>query len=87
MTLDRLRGHPDAAPDAPAREGTLHLDGWAGRTRHTVDVIGETPKRYRIRAREGLQLPGRWLAAGAVALVPKYAVTITAALAAERAAP
>lgn len=58
------------------RIGYLGLDGWAGRREHKVEVIGETPKRYRIRAIERTKLAGRcrWLYAGETALVPKYAI-------------
>lgn len=60
--------------------GWLHLDGWAGRTKHGVLVVGETPKRYRIMSDEhvdGVHLPGRrrFLPVGETALVPKCAVT------------
>lgn len=30
--------------------GRLQLDGYAGRTEQIVEVIGQTPKRLRIRA-------------------------------------
>lgn len=60
------------------RTGYLMLDGWAGRREHKVEVIGETPKRYRIRAVERTKLAGRcrWLYAGETALVPKYAIRL-----------
>jgi len=54
--------------------GRLWFDSWAGRTSKRVDVIEETPKRYRVRLLEDIPLKG-W-AAGDVRLVPKYAVTI-----------
>lgn len=58
------------------RRGELLLDGWAGRRAYPVDVIGETPKRYRVRLLEDMPLPGRNQrgAAGDVRLVPKHAV-------------
>lgn len=59
-----------------SRMADLHLDGWEGRTRQTVCVVGETPTRYRIRAIDRTRLAGpRWLDPGATALVPKYAIT------------
>lgn len=62
------------------RRATLHLDGWAGRVAVPVDVIGATPARYRVQLVEGappVRLPGRRvLAPGAVALVPKSAITL-----------
>lgn len=56
--------------------GWLVLDGWQGITRTQVEVVGETPTRYRIRAIELTRLAGRrrWLPPGGVALVPKHAV-------------
>lgn len=54
--------------------GRLWLDSWAGRTSKRVDVIGETPQRYRVRLLEDIPLKGWQL--GDVRLVPKYAVTI-----------
>jgi len=59
---------------------TLEMDGWAGRTRHPVEVIGETPTRYRVRLLEDMRLPGRWRygKAGDIILVPKYAIRLTA---------
>ena len=56
--------------------GWLQLDGWEGRTQQEVEVIGETPKRYRIRALTRTRLAGycRWVQPGSVALVPKAAV-------------
>ena len=65
-----------------SKNGILHTDGWAGRQQQPCEIIGETVKRYRIRAVEGqeLRLPFRGrgvrkiLRSGNV-LVPKYAVT------------
>jgi hypothetical protein len=56
----------------------LHLDGWAGATKQAVMVVGETPKRYRIRAVDGeaVRLAGRRrISQAETALVPKHAVT------------
>jgi hypothetical protein len=55
------------------RAATLHLNSWAGRSRHRVTVIGETAKRYRIRWDDTPALQ-RWQT-GQVYLVPKYAIT------------
>lgn len=59
------------------RPGLLHLDGYAGRTTQAVLVIGETPLRYRIRALAKTRLGGRnrWIDRGAIALIPKRAIT------------
>ena len=57
----------------------LCLNGWEGRTETPVEIVGETPKRYRIRANKRIKLAGRnrWLEIGQTALVPKYAVRPT----------
>jgi hypothetical protein len=53
----------------------LRLDGWAGRERIPVEIVGETPKRYRVKLLEAARLPGnRPHDAGDVVLVPRYAV-------------
>ena len=56
--------------------GYLQLDGWAGRTQQEVEVIGETPKKVRIRAIRRTRLAGRccYLNVGETTLVPKHAV-------------
>ena len=58
--------------------GYLCLDSWAGRTETLVEIVAETPKRYRIRALSKTKLAGRyrWLEEGQITLVPKYAVRI-----------
>jgi hypothetical protein len=58
------------------RIGYLVLDGWAGRSLTAVEVIGQTPRRFRIRAIHLTRLGGRgrWLVTGEAALVPKTAV-------------
>lgn len=52
------------------------LQGWHGYTEQEVEIIGETPKRTRIRAITQTRLAGRRreLRPGEIALVPKYAV-------------
>ena len=66
-----------------AWEGVLLTGGWSGPLEQPVIIIGETPKRYRIRACQRTRLPGRsgvpvcWLYTGETALVPKYAVRIS----------
>jgi len=52
------------------RKAWVRLDGWSGAVCVEGVVIGETPKRYRFRW--GRNAYGR--TAGAVSLVPKYAV-------------
>ena len=60
-------------------KAVLCLNGWEGRTETSVEIVGETPKRYRIRASKRVKLAGRnrWLEIGKTALVPKYAVRPT----------
>lgn len=63
-------------------KGILHLDDWAGRRRVPVEVVGETPKRYRVRVLEDCGLPSRRRArSGDVVLVPRYAVTLVGVVA------
>lgn len=58
----------------------LHLDGWEGRTKQAVTVVGESARSYRITPAgdEQVKLGGRsrWLSPGETALVPKRAVTV-----------
>lgn len=61
-------------PFGAVRQAYLCTDGWAGRSEQAVLVVGETPKRYRIKTVMRTKLPGRWLYAGELALVPKQAV-------------
>ena len=60
----------------PPRAAEIVLDGWSGIVRQPVEVIGETPKRYRVRAIQRTRLAGRnrWIDAGEVVLVPRRAV-------------
>lgn len=54
----------------------LVLDGWAGRTATTVEVVRSTPKRSLIRALTRTALGGRhrWIEADVVAVVPNTAL-------------
>lgn len=55
----------------------LHINSWAGHSKHEVEIVGETPKRYRVKLLSDCPLAGRNRQgkAGEVVLVPKYAVT------------
>lgn len=55
----------------------LRLSSWAGDTYQEVEVIGETPKRFRIRALADTRLGGRsrWLATDWTTVVPKGAIS------------
>lgn len=54
----------------------LVLDGYAGRSRQPVRVIGETETKLRIMVEQPTRLAGRncWLMPGESRLVPKHAV-------------
>jgi hypothetical protein len=54
------------------RVAWLHLDSWAGRSRHRVTVVAETPKRYRVRWDDEPVLRRQ---RGRIHTVPRYAVT------------
>lgn len=54
------------------RRVLVHFQGWAGRTSVEVDLVGETPKRYRVLSSCGI--PGR-CGPGGTFLVPKHAIT------------
>lgn len=55
----------------------LVLDTWAGRRYHAVELVGQTPKKARVRilTPDGIMLPGhRYVHCGETVLVPKHAV-------------
>lgn len=58
--------------------GFVLLQSYAGITKRRVQIVGQTPKKYRIRALERTKLGGRnrYIEAGAEALVPKHAVVL-----------
>lgn len=58
------------------RSGVLRIVSWAGTTERIVQIVGETPRRYRIRALVETWLPNKCLKPGQEALVPKTAVRI-----------
>lgn len=57
----------------------LCINAWYGRSEEPVEVVGETPKRTRIRIlRDGTLVPGgRRMNKGDELLVPKYTVKRT----------
>lgn len=58
------------------REALLHLESWSGHRTYVVTVLAETPKRFRIRLEEEVNLPSRAGAPrGFVTLVPRHAIT------------
>lgn len=63
--------------DKTMKRAFLHLDGWEGRTKQPVFVIGETKARYRIGCDQTTRLAGRCrkIEPGETVLVPKYAIT------------
>ena len=55
----------------------LHIDSFAGRSTVSVEIVGETPKRYRVRLLADCLLPNRRRGkTGDVVLVPASAVTV-----------
>lgn len=67
----------EALASNTAARKCITLDTWAGRRYYAVEVVGETPKKARIRVLTpgGVMLPGRrYVQCGEVALVPKHAV-------------
>lgn len=60
------------------RPALLRLVSWCVAPWPRVVIVGETAKRYRIRADKPTRLAGRnrWLKPGETALVPKHAVQL-----------
>ena len=60
------------------RYGFVLVQGWSGLHKTRVLIVGETPKKWRIRAINTLKLGGRnrWIDAGSEALVPKHCVAM-----------
>ena len=58
--------------------GYIFLQGYHGSTKQRVQIVGQTPKKWRIRALEFTKLAGRsrWIKEGEEALVPKHAVLL-----------
>lgn len=55
----------------------IALNTWAGRRYYPVEIVGETPKKLRVKVVNygGVMLPGRrYVPSGEVVLVPKDAV-------------
>lgn len=61
-------------------KGVLMLNTWAGVRRYPVEILSETPKKYRVRLKERTPLAGRnrWGRVGQVVTVPRYAVKVEA---------
>ncbi len=58
-------------------EKCIMLDTWAGRRYYAVEVIGETPKKARVRVLTpgGIMLPNRrYIQHDEIVLVPKKAI-------------
>ena len=49
----------------------LHFDGWAGRTKHPVEILKETPKRYKVQLLDDAYR----YSVGHILYPPKWAVT------------
>jgi len=54
--------------------GLLHLESWAGTTKDPVEILKETPKRYKIRFLGETCFQGKFTN-GKEYYVPKYAVS------------
>ena len=69
-------------PQIPPLPAMLMITGWHGSTVSRVLIVGETPKRYTIRAlaRTKLAGRGRWISRGEEAMVPRSAVRVEPAL-------
>lgn len=66
-----------AAQESTRTFGLVRLNSWAGYREELVEIVGETPKCYRvICADRPVKLPRRWLKPGEVDLLPKTAVRI-----------
>lgn len=61
---------------AAPRRGWVHIESWAGHSRHEVEYVGETSERFRVRiVGEPWRLRRRrQFRTGDVVLVPKRAV-------------
>jgi hypothetical protein len=60
-----------------AMSSYLTIASWSGRRKIPVDIIGETPEGFEIKALERVFLPGRGiLMAGQAAIVPKTIVRV-----------
>lgn len=57
------------------RDAVVVMESFAGIIRYPCIVVGETPKRYRVRMKQRTRLPPhRWVYAGELTTVPKHAV-------------
>jgi hypothetical protein len=58
-----------------SRTGYVFTNSWAGLNRYPIELVKETPKRYRVKLLEACRLPHHGnLEAGAIVLVPKDSV-------------
>jgi len=54
------------------RRGWVHLDGWAGRSKHPVEILAVTRRGYKVRLLESAYRH----AAGKILYPPRWAVTL-----------
>jgi hypothetical protein len=64
------------APDTTTRRGWLHLDGWAGRTKHPVEILGACRRWGADRYRDRLLESACRHTAGKILYPPVWAVTL-----------
>jgi hypothetical protein len=57
-----------------SEQAFVHLNSWAGRTKHSVTILKETPKRYYVRWDDQTSFLGRF-ETGCYYYIPKYAIT------------
>jgi hypothetical protein len=68
-----------AEAESCAMSDYLVIGGWSGRRKIPVNIIGETPDGFEIKALENAFIPGRGtLKAGQSAVVPKAIVKLEA---------
>lgn len=60
------------------KQAVFKMPGWAGYSETPCLVIGEIPKRYRVKLVKRCRLPGRmrWGFEGQILLMPKRAVRV-----------
>lgn len=55
-------------------DAAIFIDSYAGRLSYLCEVIGETPKRYRVKMKEEALFPRKVVKKDEITLVPKTAV-------------
>lgn len=58
------------------RKAVVCVYGWMGYREFPVVIVGETPKRYRVRFEDDIRMRSSFKRKGTVGLVPKNAVKL-----------